>query len=148
MLGLLFAAGMDPNQVNETNESAASILKHCHGLELHEALAIAPIDKNEEPKFPDGMEAVTDSQAKAALKSKLRGGGARLDRAWLARLLRTMNFEAVLGEHRFPAFVDLVFHRMDVEKHHHELKPKHMGPAFAIVYRLHQIHLFKGLVPK
>ena len=77
---------------------------------------------------------------------KLRGGGATLDRAWLAKLLRTMNFEAVLGP-RFAAFVDLVFNRMDVERHGRELKPKHMTAAFQTVYTLHQIHLFKGLVP-
>jgi len=144
MLGLLVAAGFDPNQVNDANESASGILKHCHGLTLEEALAIDPVN-GDDAKFPAGMEIVTKDQAKAALNNKLRGGGATLDRAWLSKLLRNMNFEQVLG-HRFNAFCDLIFHRMDVERHLHELKPKHMHPAFRMVYTLHQVHLFKGLV--
>ena len=150
MVALLVGAGMDPNQVNESNESAAMILKACHGLTLEEALAIDPVPKegkkeSDEAKFPEGMEGVTTEQSKRALDSRLRGGGTP-DYGWLEHLLRRMNFETVLG-HRFATYVDLVYNRMDVEHHGKQLKPKHMLKEFYSVYRLHQIHLFKGLVP-
>ena len=146
MLGLLVAAGMDLNQVNESNESASGILRNCHGLTVEEALGLSPAN-GDEPKFPEGMDAVAAEHAKGALSRALRGAAnATLDKAWLADVLRTMNFEAVLG-HRFGTFVDLVFHRMDAERHGTLLKPKNMAPTFTIVYTLHQIHLFKGLVP-
>jgi hypothetical protein len=155
MLALLVAAGMDPHQVNECNESPLALLKRCHGLTLEEALGMAPLTTADDPVFPAGMEAVSDDQAKSALASAVRAGqkdGGVLDRKWLDKVLRGMNFEAVLGGDRFRAYADLVFHRMDSARggksssSNGQLRQQDMLPTFQIVYRLHHVHLFKGLV--